>query len=317
MEFICKKTSDLSDDELCKISILFESVFKKERSVDFLLHQYVHNVLGYSFHSIIKDDDRIVGLNSYVPAYFWYKGEKILFTNSIDSMVDKPYRDYFNYQDIVETAFKYMKKEHVDFVYGYPNDNAYPVLCKSKLMDQIGRMRTYCLPYRIGGIRSSLKLLNGFSRMFCDLYVWGCGLFASSKVATFLLAKDLDSYNETRYKRNDGQYKKFGKNQYGFVYKIVEYENIRSVFLIDVYPKSPKAFNRSIRYLLKEEKKNFDLILYPGYLPFKNTSLIELPENLEPKKFNFMGLALNPKLKNKEVFTIKNWDTNLSNYDLI
>ena len=317
MDFVCKKTTDLSEDELIQISELFESIFEKKRSADFLQRQYINNVLGYSYHSLIVDNRKIVGVNSYVPVYYCYNGEKLLFVNSVDSMVAKSYRDYFNYQDMVETAYDYLRKERVAFVYGYPNDNAYPVLCKSKLMRPIGRMRVYCLPYRMGGVKPVLKWLNPFSCLFTHFFVFISSVFSSCKKADFLLRKDLESYNETRYKRGDRKYTIIGGNENGFVYKVMEYEGVRCAFLIDVYSKSSKAFNEAISYILREEKKNFDLLLYPGYLPFNNTSLIKLPIKLEPKNFNMMGFALDHRLNIVELFTLGNWDTNLSNYDLL
>jgi len=47
-------------------------------------------------------------------------------------------------------------------VYGFPNDNDYPVFRKAKLMRDIGKLSTYYLPYRIGGIIPKLKFLNVF-----------------------------------------------------------------------------------------------------------------------------------------------------------
>lgn len=317
MEFICKKTTELTDDELSQISVLFESVFQKQRDKTFFLNQYSNNILGYSYHSLIKDNDTIVGLNSYIPALFWYDGEQRLFVNSVDSMVAKPYRDFFNYQDMVETAYQYMSKENVEFVYGYPNENAYPVLMRSRLMKEIGSMRIYCLPYRIGGIKSKLKVLNIGSRLFSRCAVELCRLFASKEEYGFPIHKDIKSYNQTRYLRADADYRVIGNKTHGFVYKVMMFDGIRSAFLIDVYPKSSKIFNTAIRYILKKEKANFDILLYVGCLPFKNTGLLKLPIRMEPKKFHFMGKALNPTLDGDELFQIVNWDTNLSNYDLI
>ena len=96
MEFIFKKTTELTDAELDMISVLFERVFKKPRPVEILRNQYLPNPLGYSYHSMIVEKGEIVGLNSYVPAYYSVNGRKMLFANSTDSMVDKPYRDFFN-----------------------------------------------------------------------------------------------------------------------------------------------------------------------------------------------------------------------------
>ena len=116
MRIVCKRTDELSSSEWRQIVALFESVFERENSIERLKEAYTQNVLGYSFHAIIEDDDQIVGLNSYVPAYYLFKGEKMLFANSVTSMVAKKYRDFFSFFDMVKAAYSYMAKNGVSFV---------------------------------------------------------------------------------------------------------------------------------------------------------------------------------------------------------
>lgn len=318
MDFIVKHTNQLSEDELNGIVELFERVFEKKRPKETHIRQFVNNPLGCSYHSMIVDDGRIVGINTYVPVFYKANGERMLFANSIDSMVDKAYRDFFAYNDMVKAAYIHMKKEGVKFVYGYPNDNAYPVVIKSKLMKKIGRMQIFCLPYRIGGIKQSLKFLNLFSMLFAQSWSFLSGLFAYSKVYEFPIHKEFQSYNETRYKRGDADYGHADLGDGSFHFKIKNHEGVRTAFIIDIDRKSPKNFNRAVRYLLKNHSKEFDLILYPGWLPFKNTGMIRLPRKFEPKNFNFTGKILAKKGElPDDIWDIKNWDTNLSNYDLI
>ena len=317
MEFVCKKTTELSEAELGQIADLFEQVFDKPRSVDVIVNQCIYNPLGYSYHGLIVDEERIVGLNSFVPAYYHANGKMVKCANSIDSMVSKPYRDIFNFMDMLNAAFVEMKKDGVAFVFGYPNDMSYPILTKSKLMKDIGRMNIYCLPYRIGGVKPSLSLLNWASMVCCRLFVGVCGLLASNKEAEFKFEKDANTYDATRYKRFDGDYQVVEKDGYTFMYKIQEQEGVRTAFLIDVKRKSPKAFNTAVKHILKLHSKEIDLILYPGVLPFVNASLVKLPRKVEPKNFHFTGRELIKGEMGKEVWNIQNWDTNLSNYDLI
>lgn len=206
MEFIVKKTNECNDKELHQMNDLFNTVFEKDRSFGIMLNQYTQNPLGYSYHSLIIDDGTIVGMNTSVPVFFKKDGEKVLFAAGIDSAVRKKYRDFFNYQDMVLAGNKYMKKEGVKFAYGYPNDNAYPIVIKSKLSKEIGRMYTFCLPYRIGGIKKKFNWLNWASIFFCWSFVRLCSIFASPQIATYRIEKDLNSYNVTRYKRSDGNY---------------------------------------------------------------------------------------------------------------
>lgn len=317
MEFVCKKTIELSEIELLQISQLFERVFEKPRSVELLLNQYVHNILGYSFHSMMMDEGRIVALNTYVPAFYVYRGKKLLFANSTDSMVEKKYRDLFNFMEIVERAYDFLKKEGFVFVYGYPNENSYPVLTKSKLMKNIGKMNVYCLPYRISFVSAKLKFFNFFSALFSHLYVLGSALFSNTKSYEFIVKKDDESYNLTRYKRWDGQYNIEELDGVKFMYKLQLFNDVRTLFLIDVEKKTSKNFNAILRFLIKNHSKDFDLLLYPGVLPFKVTSMIKIPQKISPKNFYFTGKCLNKKEVDDDVWNINNWDTNLSNYDLI
>jgi len=74
----------------------------------------------------------------------------------------------------------------------------------------------------------------------------------------------------------------------------------------------------AVRYLLKHHSKEFDLVLYPGELPFRVTGMIRLPRKMEPKNFNMTANILDKQLIDESVvYNIQNWDTNLSNYDLI
>ena len=71
----------------------------------------------YLFFSIFVDGGRIVGMNSYVPVYFIVCGERMLFATSVDSCVEKGYRDFFNYNDMVLTAYSHLKEAGVKFVW--------------------------------------------------------------------------------------------------------------------------------------------------------------------------------------------------------
>lgn len=313
MEYVVKKTTECSQTELLQMNKLFNDIFEKNRPLEIMMNQYLNNPFGYSYHSLIIDDGVIVGMNVYVPVYFLIDGEKVLFADSIDSMIQQGHRDIFNYMDMVNAAYTYMKKEGVVFVYGYPNDTAYPVVTKSKLMKETGRMFTYCLPYRIGGIKKKIALLNWVSILFCRCWVHISSLFASDKVYGFEYEKHLESYNKTRYKRNDGIY----NVQDGFVYKIIDFEGIRAAFLIDVFEKSSKNFCKAVKYIIKQDSDKFDILLYPGYLPFPVTGMLKIPHKFEPKHFVLTGKLLDKKYKSDKLWDIKNWDTNLSNYDLI
>lgn len=313
LEFIVKKTTEFTHEELVQMNLLFNNVFERERPLEVMMNQYTQNPFGYSYHSVIIDEGNIVGMNVYIPVYFLIDGKKVLFADIVDSMISKSYRDIFNYIEMANAGYKAMKNAGVKYAYGYPNDNAYPVTIKSKVSKEVGRMYTYCLPFRIGGVKKGLGWLNWASMVFCMCWVGVSSLFASSKVFHYRIEKDLESYNATRYKRNDGVYS-FGD---GFVYKVIDYEGIRTAFLIDVFEKSPKNFCKAVKSIMKKDGMNFDILLYPGRLCFRCCGMVKIPHKYEPKRFVLTGKLLDKSFEFEGFWDINNWDTNLSNYDLI
>ena len=317
MDFFVKKTNELTEQELQQLLDLFNKVFECDRSMDVMLRQYTQNVMGWSYHSFFVDEGKIQGAITYIPANYWYGGERKVFVNSVDTMIAREYRDLYELLELLGNGYKAMKDDGVALVYGYPNDNSFPVYIKSKTMRSVGKMRTYCLPYRIGGVKPGLAFLDLFTKVFAWCYAYTLGLLASPAVAGFLIHKDDDSYNATRYKRLDGDYGIARIKDFTLYYKVKEHEGVRTAFIIDIDRKSPRNFCLAVKYLLKRERKNFDLILYPGSLPFWNTDMICLPRRFEPKNFNFAVQILDRSLKKEDVLNIGNWDTNLSNYDLL
>ena len=55
MEYVCKKTNELTEDELRQITDLFNLIFEKDVTTDFMLSQYVNNPFCFAYHSIAKD----------------------------------------------------------------------------------------------------------------------------------------------------------------------------------------------------------------------------------------------------------------------
>lgn len=317
MDFYVKKTNEMTGQELQQLLNLFNKVFEKDRSMETMLNQYTQNPMGYSYHSFFTDEGSIQGAITYIPAYFYYGKEKKIFVNSVDTMIAKEYRDLYELLELLNNGYQAMKDDGVALAYGYPNDNSFMVYVKSKTMSNIGKMRIYCLPYRIGGIKAKLKAFNLISKFFSWCFVWVSSLFARNSNATFIIHKDNDSYNETRYNRLDGEYGITKIDDFVLYYKIREQEGVRTAFIIDIDKKSSSNFCKAVKYLIKNESKNFDLILYPGYLPFKMTGMIRIPRKFEPKNFHFAAKILDRSLDKKIILNIDNWDTNLSNYDLI
>ena len=318
MQFITKKTTELSLEEKQGIVNLFNEVFERKRTVEEFELEFLNTVEGNSYHTLGVDNGVIVASNTMVPAKYHIGGKLVNAVNSVDTMIAKDHRGLENFYDMSRESFKNAEVKGYDIVVGFPNDNSYDLYTQLKFMKDVGRLDTFCLPYRIGGLKKGLGFLNPLSMLFCRVWAGCSSLFASSKVASFSMHKDDESYNQTRYQRTKGPYGIVEIGGTTCFYRIMEHEGVRTAFIADICEKSPKSFNKAVRYLIKNEGKNFDLILYVGHLPFANIGMIKIPRKYEPKRFNFTATFFDKKLVDKKTFyDIKNWDVNLSNYDLI
>lgn len=316
MEFITKTTTELSTEELRQLKELFEEVFERPSSIEGFINNYTNNDLGYSFHTLIIKDDMIVGSISLVPIDYMIDGKKVRLANSQGNMIKKSCRGIENFYDMIKESYRAAEKNGLVACTGFPNDNAYPLYQGTDLMKSIGKMYTYMLPYRIGGIKRKLKWLNPLSQLFCWGIVFIDGLFASKDVEQFRIHKDHQHFDHFRY--NDSRYKKLDVGEGKAFYTVVVHEGIRTAFIVDITDKSAKNFQLTVKEILKREQSNMDLILYVGNLPFGNTGLIKVPRKYEPKNFNFTGQIFDENVVDEKVFfEFGNWDVNLSNYDLI
>ena len=315
MQFFTKKTTELTLEEKQGLVALFNEVFDKKRTVEEFERQFLNNPEGFSYHTYAQVDGKMVASNTMVPSVYLVDGKPLRFVNSVDTMIAEHHRGLENFYDMIKASFGDSEKHGYDVAYGFPNDNSYELFTNLNFMKDIGKLDTYCLPYRIGGIKKGFGWLNWASMLFCRIWMGCTFLFASSKKATYFIEKEAESFNATRYNRSDGKYSVV---EGLFAYKVMEYEGVRTAFIVDIFEKSAKNFVKAVKYLFKNEKKNFDLILYVGHLTFGSYGLIKFPRKYEPKHFNFTGAILKKSaVDKKEFYEIDNWDINLSNYDVI
>ncbi len=316
MEFVTKKTSELSQDELLQLKNVFEEVFERPTSVEAFMKSYTSNYLGYSFHTLVISEGKIVGSNSLVPIKYVIDGKEVKWVNSGGTMISPSCRGIENFYDMIRESYRNAESEGFTACTGFPNDNSYPLFKGTRLMKDIGKMYTYMLPYRIGGVKKSLKWLNPLSKLFCYGYVFISGFFASKTVAQYKIHKKHEHFDQYRY--NSPFYKKINIGNGKAIYAVTVHEEIRTAFIIDITEKSAKNFQKTVKEVLKQEHSNMDLILYVGNLPFSNTGLIKVPRKCEPKNFNFTGQIFDKDAFDKRLFfDFDSWDVNLSNYDLI
>lgn len=317
MEVVCKKTTEITEDEIVKIYNLFDEVFGQKRDVSAFRQEYGNTVLGYSYHSMLLNDGEIVGFHSCLPFYYLDNGKRFIAGLGIDTMVKKEHRDFFGVRDMFQACVTRMHEEGCVLRVGFPNDNSYPVLKKGFKYKDVGKMTTYFLPIRIGGVKPSLKVLNPLSRIASWCLIQLSRLSLNNETHKFRYEKERSSFDKVRYKWFGGDYDTVVVNGVTARYKIQVHEGVKTLFILDIYPISKKSFDKVVRTIYKKERKGIDMIMYVGHLPFTPLSLLTMPHKYEPKHFNFTCKVLEKGVFDDSIYDINNWDVNLSNYDLL
>lgn len=312
---IVKKTIELSKkekDELCK---LFLDVFDKEMNLETFEKKFGNNSKGYSYHSLLIDDDKIIGCYSCIPYEYQYFGEKLLFGLSVDTMIHKEHRgNPFIFKKLATSIYTEMEKDGVSFVFGFPNENVYLVRKKILKWKDIGKLKYYILPINIGAIKKKFAIFNIFSKAYAMLVNL---LTIPSLSKKNFVAKNIIKYDNIKYKdfRYDNSYYIYDFVGGYFSYKIYNEEGIQTLYIIDVYPLTKENLENAVKYAYKVNHKKVDLIMYVGLLDFNVRNLIKVPEKFEPKTVHMSGKILNKKIRD-DIYDIVNWNVNLSNYDV-
>lgn len=157
-QIILKKTTELAENEMEQICILFHEIFPKHSmTVESFRNRYLQTPLGYSIHALLKDEhDIVIGSHNLVPYYYVFNEVKTLFAYGAGTMIKKEYRNFFTYERLIRESQKYIvSNEKCSFLMGFPNANAYPIQRKGLKRKDIGNLSTYILPVRIGSIKNN------------------------------------------------------------------------------------------------------------------------------------------------------------------
>ena len=131
MIFECKKTTDLSEKEISDFCKSFGRTFEGHtKSVECFKNEYFNSASGFSFHSLLKNDEgEIVGGYSAIPMLYKVGDKEMLFACAADMMIEKEYRnDFKNIFTIIRNMDKFLKDKGVVCFYGFPNDTSYKIL---------------------------------------------------------------------------------------------------------------------------------------------------------------------------------------------
>lgn len=319
MEILFKRTTELVNSEIEQLCSIFNKIFPNHNKTKAqFINEFSNTEFGFSYHIILANDGIIVGAQSYIPFTYYVHNKKYLFVLSVDTMILEQYRNFDNIFDLWSIGRNAMKKEGATFLFGFPNENSYLLSIKGFGDKDIGDLEIYVLPYKIGSYFPNFRFFNYYSQFLSRLLLSISHISTNQKKRDFIIHKDRETFDKYRYKWFDANYLIIKENEFTYIYKIISFNGVKTAFLIDVNPLTKRNFDKAVRQIFSKSHNDFEIILYVGYLNFRPYSMIKIPKKYEPKTFHFVGKILNTdRLDSNEIFDVKNWDVNLSNYDLL
>ena len=111
---------------------------------------------------------------------------------------------------------------------------------------------------------------------------------SSNNIADTIIRKVRPQFEQTRFKWfNPTDYHLYQNNEMQCVWKISAFEGVKACFLMDVYPLTARNFDKAVRKMVSDVKKECGLFLYVGHLHFTPLSMVKIPRRFEPKAFRF------------------------------
>ncbi|MCX6162784.1 MAG: GNAT family N-acetyltransferase [Ignavibacteriae bacterium] len=332
IRYILKKTIDLNEDDLTQLKTLTKEIYDEKKDVregiinfnenkfiEKLLHFYTKNILGYSFHSLAYKNNTIIGHIAFTPFQYSYFGKEITIALAANAMIQKKERNFVHFKKIFENAFNNLKINNFPFALIFPNDNAYLLYKKLFGFIDLGELKYYILPVKIANIIKINNLWNYFSIFLCKLLnikLFNLNFIIRNKDFNIQKLHD-ENFYDYRYSKIMGDYITHSEEKYFYSYIIKEFNSTVTLFLIDIVPLSKKNMQEVIRTLYKKHKDSIDIIIYIGSLNFHPLNLIKVPKKFEPKTEHSVGIILDYNIVDDRIYNIKNWNLNLSNFDII
>jgi hypothetical protein len=321
VEYVTKKTTELTADERGTYCRLFKEVLGRDFTLDDFATKYNSPAFGYSYHGLMMDGGQIVGSNSIVPIHYDYFGTRTLFGLDLDTMIAKSHRgkDVMALKKMWESSIPVMKADGMTLVFGCPNQIAHPFWIKVNKWTMIAQLEYYMLPIRVSKLAKVPAIADVASRIGCGVLNAVAALMPGGRTPVAPpIAKVRDAAFEAyRFGGYFKNYRRLGFGQGGTVdYTVVDEERARAAYIIDVLPFGPHALRQAVRAVYRREKRNVDAILYVGHLPFPSVNLVKVPRKYEPVPVRMSYKILDDTVVDERAGKVESWRVNLSTIDV-
>jgi hypothetical protein len=308
IDYAVKTTPELTDAEISQLRELFTDVFHKPFPEDVLHRKYSGSCLGYSFHSLMYDEGRVVGAFSAIPVLYRFFGKRVLFAPTADLMIAHRYRGPVKQLQILgKGLFDRLREAGIGFVFACLREEMAMVHQAVSRWRRVGKVFYYLAPANLAA-RWALRI--------APTGVGGPEKWPVEKVND-------ETFTAFRYGIFPAPYQTVSLAGGGATYTTKPFYpieglplRIRFALLLDVWPLDAPTFDRAVAEIRRREP-GLHVIAYQGRLPFRPREMFRVPERFEKKAWWLAGRILREDLIDERVFDIANWNINLSNGDLV
>jgi hypothetical protein len=315
-----KKSNEFSPAEWESYCASFNKTFVKDFPGSYFRHKYLATVDGFSFHSLLMHDGMVAGGCTAIPFNYLIREKKFRTALVVDVFILPEFRNdpYTLYR-----MYSVLKKELIDdgivFIFAVPNNTIYSYWKNIVKWKEVGMVRYYAFPLRIGNVIPNLPNFLSFVSK---------ALFTSLILLNRITRKEEKS-SGIRIDRSDGiaERQRYTSDHHCistpeafFSFRIVSEQNIRTCYLIDYHNHHGKRDAMSLRRALGHirSSENVDLILFVGKIAFFQFLLFRIPFRYEPRHLPLMLDVLRPGDLEDPDFLLQseNWDFGLFNFDV-
>jgi hypothetical protein len=307
--YAVKTTVELTAGEILQLRELFTDVFHRPFPGDVLQRKYCGSCLGYSFHSLMLDEGRIMGAFSAIPVRYQFFGKPVLFAPTADLMIAQQHRGPVRQlQALGQGLFDKLREAGVAFVFACLREEMKMVHQAVSRWRTVGKLSYYAAPTNALA-RCALRLVTRGD-------VSGAGKWPVEKIND-------EQFRKYRYSVFPAPYQTMTLDGGGVVYTTELFYPIeglppwiRMALLLDVWPLDAGTFDRAVAEIRRREPR-INAIAYQGRLPFRPREMFRVPARFEKKAWFLAGRILREDLVDERIFDIANWNINLSNGDLV
>jgi hypothetical protein len=136
----------LNENNLSDLVILYKSAFNTNASLKFFKEKFdtsftglIH--IGYLAYS--KHDKMPAAFYGVFPCFVEFKSKKLLAAQSGDTMTHANHRGKGLFTILAKKTYELAKENHVEFIFGFPNQNSYPGFIKKLDWTHTQNIRSY------------------------------------------------------------------------------------------------------------------------------------------------------------------------------